>query len=99
MMFGMNTSRKPRRRSSSARRVKRTFSLSTEALAYLELIAEKHQSVSEALDMLIRERRAQAEKERVSAGIRRYYDSISEEERAENESWGKFVLSHLAEEP
>ena len=48
--------------------------------------------------MLIREKQAAAEKERVSASIRSYYDSISEEERAENRAWGEFVESQLARE-
>ena len=82
----------------SARKEKRTFSLSPEALAYLDLLAKKHRSVSEALDTLIRERRELAEKQRVAAGIREYYDSISEEERSENRAWGEFVLAELSKE-
>ncbi|HEX8817801.1 MAG TPA: hypothetical protein VF753_20090 [Terriglobales bacterium] len=80
------------------RKLKRTFSLSTESLAYLEAAAQKHRSVSEALEMIIRERRQQAEIERISAGIRRYYDTMSEEERAENDAWGEFVLANLAKD-
>jgi hypothetical protein len=67
-------------------------------LAYLEGLAKNYRSASEALDMLIREKQAAAEKERVSASIRSYYDSISEEERAENRAWGEFVESQLARE-
>ena len=82
----------------SARKQKRTFSLSPEALAYLDALAKQHRSASEALDILIRERRDEAEKERIAAGIRKYYDTIGEDERAENQAWGEFVLAHLAKE-
>jgi len=77
---------------------KRTFSLSAASLAYLEALAKNYRSTSEALDVLIRERREAAEKERISASIRSYYDSISEEEREENRAWGEFVHSHLSSE-
>jgi len=80
------------------RKEKRTFSLSVEALAYLDALAEDYRSASEALDSLIREKRAEAERNRVSASIRNYYDSISEDEREENRAWGEFVESQLAEE-
>jgi hypothetical protein len=66
-----------------------------EALAYLNVLAKNHRSTSEALDKLIREKKEEAEKERVSANIRGYYDLIDEKERAENLAWGEFVQSHL----
>lgn len=82
----------------SMRKGKRTFSLSTEALAYLNELAKKHRSASEALDKLIREKKEEDEKQRIAANIRGYYDSISEEERSENRIWGEFVQSHLVKE-
>jgi hypothetical protein len=82
----------------TARKGKRTFSLSMEALAYLKVLAKNHRSTSEALDRLIREKKEEAEKEKISANIRGYYDSISEEERAENLAWGEFVQSHLGKD-
>jgi hypothetical protein len=77
------------------RKAKRTFSLSVDSVDYLEHLAGRYRSVSEALDALIREKQAEAERARVSAGIRGYYDSISEEVRAENLAWGELVASHL----
>ncbi len=79
----------------SRRKGKRTFSLSMEALAYLDGIAQDYSSTSEALDRLIREKKEEAEKARISAGIRSYYDSISDEERAENLAWGQLAGSHF----
>ncbi|MGC1374014.1 MAG: hypothetical protein WA824_17905 [Candidatus Sulfotelmatobacter sp.] len=66
-----------------------------EALAYLDGIAQDYSSTSEALDRLIREKKEEAEKARISAGIRSYYDSISDEERAENLAWGQLAGSHF----
>ena len=79
-------------------KAKKTFSLSQEALNYLDALAKEYRSTSEALNVLILEKQAEAEKERISAGIRSYYDSISDEEQAENKAWGEFVHSHLSKE-
>jgi hypothetical protein len=88
--------RSKRRVTTAARRkLKRTFSLSAEALAYLDGLAKDYKSTSEALDRLIHERKALAEKARISAGIRNYYDSISDEQRAENLVWGELAGTHF----
>ncbi|MGH9496574.1 MAG: hypothetical protein ACRD3B_16345 [Candidatus Sulfotelmatobacter sp.] len=82
----------------SARKAKKTFSLSQEAVSYLNDLAKQYRSTSEALDALIREKQAEAKKERISAGIRGYYDSMGDEEEAENKAWGEFVHSQLSGE-
>lgn len=94
-MPNRHTHRKANDGTRAARRGKRTFSLSVEALAYLEGIAKDYKSTSEALDQLIREKKREAEKARVSAGIRAYYDSISDQERAENLAWGELAGSYF----
>ena len=35
--------------------------------------------------------------EEISASVKRYYDTITEEERAENLAWGEFAASQLAQ--
>src|ERR1700683_4424536 len=98
MKKGMGTrhpSRKAKWSDGTARKGKRTFSLSMEALAYLNVLAKNHRSTSEALDKLIREKKEEEEKERGRAKIRGYYYLIDEKERAENLAWGEFVQSHL----
>jgi hypothetical protein len=90
-----HTRRKATTQAGSRRKGKRTFSLSIEALAYLDTLAEQHNSTSEALDRLIREKKNEAEKTRISAGIRSYYDSISDDDRADNMAWGKLAGSHF----
>jgi hypothetical protein len=104
MRIGKNNRRRKRHasgRSVLGRRApksKRTFSLSPEALAYLDTLAKDYPSVSEALDVLIQGQKQQEEKERSSASIRHYYDAIGDEEREENRAWGEFVAASLAEE-
>jgi hypothetical protein len=94
-MANGHTSRKAKAGSPAHRKLKRTFSLSAEALAYLDGLAKDYRSTSEALDRLIREKKELAEKARISAGIRGYYDSISDRERAENLAWGELAGSHF----
>jgi hypothetical protein len=94
-MANGHTNRKVKARTTPQRKLKRTFSLSVQALAYIDGLAKEHRSASEALERMICEQKAQAEKDRVSAGIRNYYDSISDEQRAENLAWGELAGSQL----
>jgi len=104
MTIGTNSHKGPKHPSGqsplgrSAPKGKRTFSLSPEALAYLDTLAKDYRSVSEALDVLIQRQKRQEEKERSSASIRHYYDAIGDEEREENRAWGEFVAANLGEE-
>src|ERR1700685_1928968 len=97
-MANGHTTHKARVGSATRGKLKRTFSLSVEALAYLDGIAKDYRSTSEALDRLIREKKEVAEKDRISAGIRGYYDAISDSERAENLAWGELAGSHFLKE-
>ena len=65
-------------------------------LKYIKRLAKNHRSVSAALDHLIHERMMESEREQISAGIRRYYDSIDDAEREENRSWGEFAESQFS---
>jgi hypothetical protein len=69
-----------------------------ESIKYINRLAIRHRSASAALDHLIHEKMAESEKEQISAGIRRYYDSIDDTEREENRSWGEFAESQLPPE-
>ena len=44
---------------------------------------------------IVRQQRQAKEMERVSASVTAYYDSISDEERAENLAWGGFAESQF----
>ena len=81
------------------RKLKRTFSLSAEALDCLERIRKEQRlpSASAALDQLIRAKQLDDEKKRISASITNYYDSIGKEEMAENRAWGELAQTQLPE--
>ena len=86
---------------SSARKEKKTFSLSRESLRYLEAVRKERRnaSVSSVLDELIRQQQQAKEMERISASITHYYDSLSDEEVAEERAWGEFAESQFPDEP
>lgn len=88
----------PRRQSS--RKAKRTFSLSREVVSYLEAErrARKQKSLSAVLEEIVRRQQEEKEMERISASITRYYDSISDEERAENLAWAQFAETQFPSE-
>lgn len=79
---------------------KRTFSLSPEALEYLETVRKqkKSPSTSTVLDELIRERKLAAQFQETAASITGYYDSLTDEEQSENSAWGHFGTSQFPTE-
>jgi hypothetical protein len=87
-------------RSSSARKARKTFSLSKESVSYLESLrkARKGKSISSILDDLIRQRREAEEMKRISASVTRYYDSLTSEEMAEDRAWGDFAATQFPSE-
>jgi len=82
------------------RKSKRTFSLSGKALSYLESVRRerKRQSMSAALEDIIREQQEAKEMERISASISSYYDSLTDKEREENRAWGEFAETQFPTE-
>jgi predicted CopG family antitoxin len=83
-------------RSAALRKERKTFSLSREAVAYLESMRKKQgKSTSEVLEELILARKLADQQERISQNIRNYYDSLCNEEQAENRVWGEFAESQL----
>jgi myo-inositol catabolism protein IolC len=86
-------------RSFAVRKEKKTFSLSREAVSYVEgLRKQARKSSSEVLEELILSRKLASEHERVSEAIRRYYDSLDVEEQAENRIWGQLAESQFSSE-
>jgi len=90
------------RRSASAlkanrRKLRKTYTLSSEAVAILEEERkERHaESTSSALEEMLTERRRQKQMEKIAASISHYYDSLSEEEVNEERLWGAFAESQF----
>lgn len=83
-------------RSVVTRKEKKTFSLSQEAVRYLEKVRrEEHKSASEILEQLIEEKKLAVEQQRISHNIRNYYDSLTADEQAEDRLWGELSESQF----
>ena len=98
MIGGMKAAKKPKR--ASQKKAKRTFSLSQEAVSYLEALRrEKNQpSLSSVLEELVRKEQEAKEMDRISASVTRYYDSLTPEEIAEDRAWGDFAATQFPTE-
>jgi len=75
------------------RKAKKTFTLSREAVAFLETEKQKRgrESTSLVLEELIKECREKGNTKKIDLAITNYYDSITDEERDENSRWGEFA--------
>ena len=85
---------------SSVRKSRKTFSLSRESVKYLESLrkARKAKSMSSVLDELIRQRREAEDMKRISVSVTNYYDSLTDEEVAEDRAWGEFAATQFPSE-
>ncbi len=78
------------------RKQKKTLSLSPEAVSFLERTRKQdRKSTSAIVEELIQAKKLAAEQERISQGIRHYYDSLDVEQQAENRIWGRFSESQF----
>jgi hypothetical protein len=86
--------------SSSARKARKTFSLTRETVKYLESLHKerKKDSMSSVLEDIIRQQQQARELERISASVTQYYDSLTPEEAAENRAWGEFAATQFPSE-
>jgi|KBSMisStaDraftv2_1062788.scaffolds.fasta_scaffold381639_2 hypothetical protein len=86
------------RQAKTARKSRKTLSLSRNAVHYLETYQaqKKEASLSSAVEALIEERKQQDEEEKLAAQTRAYYDSLSSSELHANEAWAKFTESESA---
>ncbi len=75
----------------ATRKEKKTYSLSREAIRFVEAVQKERKidSASSALDELLREQKQTREMEQTSAAITKYYDSLTEKEMEEDHAWGK----------
>ncbi len=90
----------PMPRSNTARKAKKTFSLSRQSVMYLESLRKekRSKSVSSVLEDIIRQQQQAKELERISASVTRYYDSLTPEEVAEDRAWGEFAATQFPSE-
>lgn len=81
-------------------KIKKSFSISVESDAFIRRSCKERRSDSESdtLDALLGELRAIRQQEAVETAYTDYYDSLGDEEIAEQQTWSAFAESQLAEE-
>ena len=77
----------------TGRKIKKSFTLAPEAVAFLTETREKRKagSDSEALDLLLREAMLEAKRREIDAAYKEYYDTASDEELAEQREWAEMT--------
>ena len=82
------------------RKIKKSFSISVESDSFIRRSSKerKSNSESETLDALLSELMTIRQQHAIETAYTDYYDSIGEEEVAEERAWGAFAESQLAKE-
>jgi hypothetical protein len=80
------------------RKIKKSFSISPESEAFIKKNSRERRikSESETLDLLLRELIAVRQQHALNTAYQDYYDSLTDEESAENRAWGTFAEGQLA---
>lgn len=80
------------------RKIKKSFSISPESEAFIRKSSKERRikSESETLDLLLRELIAVQQQHALNTAYQDYYDSLTDEESAENREWGTFAEAQLA---
>jgi hypothetical protein len=76
------------------RKVKKSYTLSPESVAFLEAMRKKRRagSVSAILEEILQAVRREHERAPVELAVADYYGSLSTEEAKEQAQWGEFAL-------
>jgi len=85
----------------AGRKSKKSYSLSSESVAFLEIMRKKRRaaSVSSVLEEILQAVRRRQEQARVEQSVSRYYSSLSGKDTAELAEWAKFAESEFPGEP
>jgi hypothetical protein len=97
--------RNPRNREArrlAPRKERRSFTLSPESVEYIDRVQQQqNQNASAVVDELIRKARVEEDRERerarLDAAFTAYYNSLTEEQQAEDREWGKFAEEQMTE--
>jgi hypothetical protein len=81
------------------RKIKKSFSISAASDSFIRKMQKqrKVRSESETLDALLSELMDLQEKQTIEAAYANYYESLSDEEIADQRSWGGFAEDNFAE--
>jgi len=82
---------------SPTRKVRRRFTLTQEAFAFIGETRQKRGvgSDSEALDLLLREAMLEAKQQEIDAAYKEYYDTASDQELAEQREWAEMAGTNM----
>ncbi len=80
-----------------SRKERRTFTLDRELVGYVKKVAKERSnpSLSSALEELLRESKRRRERRHIQNAMAAYYDSLGEDDRAEQREWGAFAESQF----
>jgi hypothetical protein len=83
------------------RKAKKSYTLSSESVAFLELMRKKRRavSVSSVLEEILQAVRRRQEQDRVEQSVSQYYSSLSGKEAAELVEWAEFASREFQGEP
>jgi hypothetical protein len=79
------------------RKVKKSFSISPESEAFLKRVRRERRvsSESKTLDLLLHELMSARKQRAIESAYKDYYDSVSDGDLAEQQTWGAFAESQL----
>jgi hypothetical protein len=82
------------------RKIKKSFSISVESDSFIRKTCKERKSTSESetLDALLSELMTIRKQQAIEMAYTDYYDSLSDDEVAEQRTWGSFAESQLAKE-
>jgi len=77
----------------STRKVKRSFTLSPESAAFVRDMRKRHKAASdsEALELLLKEKRLSEKLAEIDAAVKEYYDNASDKELREQSEWAEMT--------
>jgi hypothetical protein len=86
--------------SKSDRKAKKSFTISTESVAFLETVRKKRRaaSVSAILEEILQTVRRNNERASVERSVADYYGSLSAGELADQAQWGEFATGEFPKE-
>jgi hypothetical protein len=79
------------------RKAKKSYTLSPESVAFLEVMRKKQRaaSISAILEEILQEVRREHDRAAVEGAIADYYSSLSAQEVAEQAEWGELALNEF----
>jgi len=82
------------------RKAKKSYTLSPETVAFLEMLRSKREaeSVSAVLEEILQNLRREQERAAVDRAVAEYYSSLSDTEAEEHSRWGDLALAQFPKE-